>query len=87
MSVRLFHADALLLAKNVDAVYSADPKLVPDAIKYKQLSYDQVIADDLKATDLTAITLCKEQGIRIHVFALNELANVFNGSDTGTIIS
>ena len=81
------HADALLLAKNVDAVYSADPKLVPDAVKYKQLTYDQVIAENLKATDLTAITLCKEQTIPIHVFALSELANVFNGSDTGTIIS
>ena len=81
------HADALLLAQNVDAVYSADPKLVPDAVKYKQLTYDQVIAENLKATDLTAITLCKEQTIPIHVFALSELANVFNGSDTGTIIS
>ena len=81
------HADALLLAKNVDAVYSADPKLNPAATKYAHLSYDQVIADDLKATDLTAITLCREQGILIHVFALDQLVNVFIGSGTGTIIS
>ncbi len=80
-------ADALFLAKNVDAVYSADPKLDPEAKRYSRLTYDQVIADNLKATDLTAITLCREQGILIHVFALDQLVSVFDGSDTGTIIS
>lgn len=79
-------ADVLLLAKNVDAVYSADPKIVPDAVKYAHLSYDKVIRDNLKATDITAITLCREQNIPIHVFALKEIRNIFDGVQTGTVI-
>ena len=79
-------ADVLLLAKNVDAVYSADPKLVPDAVRYSELTYDKVIADDLHATDLTAITLCKEQRIPIHVFALDEILRVFETEGIGTVI-
>ena len=80
-------ADALLLAKNVDAVYSADPKLEPDAVRYSHLSYDKVIADDLHATDLTAITLCREQGILIHVFALDRMLDAIMQKDCGTVIS
>ena len=79
-------AEALLLAKNVDAVYSADPKLHPDAVRYTELTYDRVIAEDLRATDLTAITLCKEQGIQIRVFALEEILHVFSGANAGTTI-
>lgn len=81
------HADVLLLAKNVDAVYSADPKLVPDAVKYTHLTYDKVIADNLKATDITAITLCREQNIPINVFALSELPRVFSDEPVGTVIT
>lgn len=80
-------ADVLLLAKNVDGIYSADPKLEPKAVKYSALTYDKVIADDLHATDLTAITLCKEQRIPIHVFALDEILDVFDNLDIGTHIS
>lgn len=79
-------ADVLLLAKNVDAVYSADPKLDPNAVRYTHLSYDKVIRDDLKATDITAITLCREQNVPIHVFALKEIRNIFDGAQTGTVI-
>ena len=70
------HADVLLLAKNVDAVYSADPNVVPDAERYSRLTYDEVIERDLKATDLTAITLCREQHIPILVFAMKEKGNI-----------
>ncbi len=80
-------ADVLLLAKNVDAVYSADPKVDSNAQRYTRLSYDKVIADDLHATDLTAITLCKEQQIPIHVFALDEILSVFETEGIGTFIS
>ncbi|MCL2672635.1 MAG: UMP kinase [Clostridiales bacterium] len=79
-------ADALLLAKNVDAVYSADPKTNPSATRYTQLSYDKVIADRLQATDLTAITLCREQGLPILVFALDQLDRVAAGEVVGTSI-
>ncbi len=79
-------ADALLLAKNVDGVYSADPKRDPAAVRYAHISYDRVIAEKLQATDLTAITLCREQGIPILVFALDRITDVFDGADTGTRI-
>ena len=79
-------AEVLLRAKNVDAVYSADPLLDPDAKPYARLSYDRVIADNLKATDLTAITLCREQRIPIHVFALSQIRAIFDGAQMGTII-
>lgn len=82
-------ADAMLLAKNVDAIYSADPHLDPGAIRYTHLSYDQVIARGLRATDLTAITLCKEQGIPIVAFAMAEADNILKavrGEAVGTLI-
>ncbi len=80
-------ADVLLLAKNVDAVYSADPKLDKDAVRYSTLTYDKVIGDNLHATDLTAITLCKEQHIPIHVFALDAILAIFDNEGIGTYIS
>ena len=82
-------ADVMLLAKNVDAVYSADPKKDPNAKRYTHLSYDQVIQADLKATDLTAITLCKEQNIPILVFAMAQEENIrkaVRGEPVGTLI-
>ncbi len=82
-------ADVLLLAKNVDAVYSADPNTDPSAVRYSHLSYDEVIERELKATDLTAITLCKEQGIPILVFALKETGAILKavrGEEIGTLI-
>jgi len=79
-------ADALLLAKNVDAVYSADPKTDPKAVKYSQITYDRVVAENLHATDLTAITLCKEQNIPIRVFALSQIEEVFQDDSIGTHI-
>jgi len=80
-------ADALLLAKNVDAVYSADPKTDPGAVKYSRISYDRVVAENLRATDLTAITLCKEQNIPIRVFALSQIEQVFSDDSVGTHIT
>ena len=80
------HADALLLAKNIDGVYSADPKKDPTAVKFDTLTYDEVIERQLRATDLTAITLCREQKIPIHAFALDRILDVFDGAETGTII-
>ena len=79
-------ADTLLMAKNVDAVYSADPKLDPNAIRYEHLSYDKVIADNLKAIDIPAITLCRDNGLKILVFARSEIDRVANGETVGTRI-
>ena len=82
-------ADVLLLAKNVDAVYSADPDIDPDAERYTELSYMDIIDRDLKVMDLTAATLCKDTGTKIYVFALAEEGNlmkVINGENVGTLI-
>ncbi len=79
-------ADVLLLAKNVDGVYSADPKCDPNAVRYAHLSYQQVIADRLQATDLTAITLCSEHNLPIWVFAREQIDCVARGEAIGTRI-
>ena len=79
-------ADALLLAKNVDAIYSADPKKDPNAVRYMRISYDRVVAENLRATDLTAITMCKEQNIPIRVFALDQIEQIFEDESIGTHI-
>ena len=82
-------ADVLLLAKNIDAVYSADPKKDPDAERFTELSYMDIIEKDLKVMDLTAATLCKDTQTRIYVFALKEEGNlmkVINGENVGTLI-
>ncbi len=58
------HADVILMAKNgVDGVYSADPKLDPNAVKFDKLTYLDVLNKDLKIMDQTAITLCKDNNI------------------------
>lgn len=84
------HADAMLLAKNVDGVYSADPKKDPSAVKYDKLTYDEVIAKQLRATDLTAITLCRDTGMPIVVFSMEDdsaFVRAAAGENVGTVIS
>ncbi|MEZ4509735.1 MAG: UMP kinase [Eubacteriales bacterium] len=79
-------ADALLLAKNIDAIYSGDPKTDQNAVRYSKISYDRVVKENLRATDLTAITLCKEQKIPIRAFALSQIVQVFEDDSIGTHI-
>ena len=83
------NADVILLAKNVDGVYDSDPATNPDAVKFDQLTFMEVIERDLKVMDLTAATLCKDNNIAIHVFALAEEGNVLKaltGEPIGTIV-
>ena len=82
-------ADVLLLAKNIDAVYSDDPAKNPEAERYTELTYMDIIDRDLKVMDLTAATLCKDTDTKIYVFALAEEGNlmkVINGENVGTLI-
>ena len=82
-------ADVILLAKNVDAVYDKDPSIHKDAVKFKRLTHMEVVEKDLKVMDLTAATLCKDNNIKIHVFAIAEEGNVMKavmGEDIGTVI-
>src|SRR5471032_2080039 len=81
--------DAMLKATNVDGVYSADPKKVPDAIRYESLSYHEVLARDLQVMDASAISVSRENGIPILVFSLQDpgaLAQVLAGKGRATII-
>lgn len=83
------NADVILLAKNVDGVYDSDPNLNPDAVKFDELTHMEVLERDLKVMDLTAATLCKDNNICIHVFALAEEGNVLKaiaGEKIGTVI-
>ena len=81
--------DAMLKATQVDGVYSADPKKVPDAKRYDSLSYHEVLAQNLQVMDAAAISLSRENRIPILVFSLaeaGELAKVLNGGGRATII-
>lgn len=83
-------ADIILLAKNVDAVYSSDPKEDKEAERYSQLHFEEVLQKNLRVMDLTAITLCKEENMPIKVFALNDedsLLKAISGENSGTIIN
>ena len=85
------NADVILMAKNgVDGVYSADPKIYPQAKKYDHITYLDVLNEDLHIMDQTAITLCKDNGIDLCVFNMQEdgnIARACNGESIGTIIS
>lgn len=83
------NAEVILMAKAIDAVYSADPKLDPNAIRYDHLTYMDIVEKDLKVMDLTAATLCKDNCIKLYVFALAEeggLMKVINGDNIGTLV-
>lgn len=67
------HVDALCKATKVDGIYSHDPILDPSAKKYSQISYNDVLKEQLKVMDLTAITLCMQQKIPIYLFHMNRL--------------
>ncbi len=82
-------AEVILLAKNIDAVYSEDPKVNPNAIRYTDLSYIDILEKNLRVMDLTAATLCRDNNINIYVFALSDEGNlmkVINGENVGTLI-
>ena len=83
-------ADAILKATKVDGVYTDDPAKNPDAVMFDHITYLDVIQRDLKVMDTSAISLCRERGIPIHVFNLNKPGNierVLTGEKVGTIVS
>ena len=83
-------ADAILLAKNIDGVYSADPKVDPSAVKYDSISYDDVLAQHLAVMDSTATSLAMDNDIPVIVFALAEPENivrVLQGEKLGTTVT
>lgn len=83
-------ADAILMAKNIDAIYSADPHKDPTAVRYSKLTYDKVLADHLKATDSTAMTLAMDNEMPMVCFALNPPENIIRvvrGEEIGTTVT
>ena len=82
-------SEVILLAKTIDGVYSADPKLDPNAIKYDEITYLDILNKDLKVMDSTATSLCKDNGIPLIVFAMSEKGNMLKavkGEKIGTIV-
>jgi len=81
--------DALFKGTSVDGVYNADPKKVKSARRYSSVSFHQVLADDLKVMDASAIALCRDNDIPIVVFNIREqgnLARVLDGKGVATIV-
>ena len=82
-------ADVILLAKNIDGVYSADPKKDPNAVKYDAISYDEVLAQHLAVMDTTATSLSMDNKIPVLLFALKDPENILRvvmGERIGTIV-
>ena len=83
-------ADVILLAKNIDGVYSADPKKDPNAVKYDTVSYEEVLAKQLQVMDLPATSLALENRIPAMVFPLADPANILRavkGEAIGTKVT
>ncbi|MBR6950394.1 MAG: UMP kinase [Oscillospiraceae bacterium] len=83
-------ADMLLLAKNVDGVYSADPKKDPSAVRFDAISYEEVLARNLAVMDSTATSLAMDNKMPVAVFALEDPENIYRvvmGEHVGTIVS
>ena len=83
------NADVILLAKNVDGVYSADPNKDPNAVKYDSITYDDVLAQHLAVMDSTATSLSMDNHIPVLLFALKDPYNiirVLRGEQVGTIV-
>lgn len=83
-------ADLVLKATKVDGVYSADPMVDPDAVKFDFLSFDEVLDRKLEVMDLTAICLCRDHNMPVRVFAMEHqgaLLNIVVGGSDGTLVA
>ncbi len=84
------NAEVILLGKSIDAVYSADPKLDPNATKFEEISYIDVLNKDLKVMDSTATAMCRDNNIPLLVFGIADPQNIVRavkGEKIGTIVS
>lgn len=82
-------ADVMLKGTRVDGVYTADPEKDPKAEKFDSISYDEVLARNLKVMDLTATALCKENSMPIYVFNMDKEGNLMkmlSGENVGTFV-
>ena len=82
-------ADVILMAKNIDAIYSADPKKDPTATRYEELTYKQIVEQNLRALDMTATIFCQDNDIHSYAFGLSDPENIYRvvmGERIGTEI-
>lgn len=82
-------ADVILLAKNIDGIYSADPRKVAGAVKYDSITYDEILAQHLEVMDSTATSLSMDNKIPVVLFALKDPENIYRvvmGETIGTVI-
>lgn len=82
-------ADVLLKGTRVDGIYDADPEKHPDAVKFETISFDEIYRRGLKIMDLTAFTLCRENGMPVVVFDMDtkgNLGRVVAGEPIGTLV-
>ena len=83
-------AELVAKATKVDGIYSADPRVHADAVRYERLSYDEFIRQGLDVLDMTAICLCRVRGLPIRVFAYeqeNALMQIVQGQSVGTLVT
>lgn len=82
-------ADVMLKGTRVDGVYTADPEKDPEAVKFTDITYDEVLARGLKVMDLTAICMCNDNNLPIYVFNMDVVGNlkkVIEGEKIGTLV-
>lgn len=82
-------ADCILMAKNIDAIYSADPKTNPNAVRYTDLTYRQILDENLRALDMSSAIFCMDNNINGYAFGLADPENIYRvvmGEAVGTAI-
>ena len=83
-------ADVMLKGTRVDGIYTADPEKEPTATKFDEITYDEIYNKGLKVMDLTATTMCKENGMKIYVFNMDKVGNLkklMDGENIGTLVT
>ena len=83
-------ADVMLKGTRVDGIYTADPEKDPTATKFDEMTYDEIYNKGLKVMDLTATTMCKENGMKIYVFNMDKVGNLkklMDGENIGTLVT
>ncbi len=83
-------ADILLKATKVDGVYSADPVVDPDAVRYSHLTFDQVLSEKLSVMDATSIVMCRDNDLPLRVYNVHnigDLVRIAKGEEIGTLVT
>jgi uridylate kinase len=85
------HCDEVLMGKNgVDGVYTADPRTDPTAVRFDQLTYTEAIVSGLEVMDVTALSMCRDNGVQMRVFGMETQGNVtrvLQGEKIGTLLT